>query len=195
MIRSLMTAAAIAATLGTAAAPAAAHDWRDDNRGGYGQGDWHGDRERGDWHGDRGYEHRESREYGERRYDRDGRRYNQSYYGGYAYAPAYGYPAYDRYYAAPAYVEPAYGYEQEVFVAPRAYRTYEQQVYVDRGYSRGYRSYDRCRGDTTAGAVLGAIAGGLIGNGLSGPYDRGLGTVVGAGGGAIAGSAIARGGC
>ena len=40
--------------------------------------------------------------------------------------------------------------------------------------------------------MLGAIAGGLIGNGIAGYRDRGLGTVLGAGLGAVTGTAIER---
>jgi len=68
----------------------------------------------------------------------------------------------------------------------------------DRGYDDGRRyddrrSYNRSRcrsGDT--GTILGAIAGGLLGNTIAGRGDRTLGTVLGAGGGALAGRAIEK---
>ena len=44
----------------------------------------------------------------------------------------------------------------------------------------------------TGGTILGAIAGGLLGNTLAGRGDRALGSVVGAGAGALAGRAIDR---
>ncbi len=64
---------------------------------------------------------------------------------------------------------------------PRAY-------YRERSRDR-YRRCDR----GTGGTILGAIAGGLLGNAAAGRGDRGVGTVVGAGVGALAGRAIDRG--
>jgi len=63
----------------------------------------------------------------------------------------------------------------------------------DRGYrhSRSYR-HD-CRDNGTGGAIIGAIAGGLLGNEVAGRGDRTTGTVVGAAVGAIAGHAIDKG--
>ena len=52
---------------------------------------------------------------------------------------------------------------------------------------RGYRC-DR----GTGGTIIGAIAGGLLGNGVAGRGDRTIGTMVGAGAGALAGRAIDR---
>jgi uncharacterized protein YcfJ len=76
-------------------------------------------------------------------------------------------------------------------VGPVGYgQYYPQQGYGGPGYGQGY-GYDACR-STGAGAVIGAIAGGLIGNGVAGRRDRGLGTVIGAGIGAVTGTAIER---
>ncbi|CAN5373187.1 hypothetical protein BH10PSE13_BH10PSE13_15690 [soil metagenome] len=73
------------------------------------------------------------------------------------------------------------------------------------GYNRGYNNYNgnsynrgrnnyRCRNDGTAGTVIGAIAGGLLGNSVVGRRgDRTAGTIVGAGVGALAGRAIDKG--
>jgi hypothetical protein len=59
------------------------------------------------------------------------------------------------------------------------------------GYYRGGRGYCRDRGN--GGTVIGAIAGGLLGNEVAGRRgDRTLGTIVGAGVGAVAGRAIDR---
>ncbi|WP_404710828.1 glycine zipper 2TM domain-containing protein [Sphingomonas sp. MMS24-J13] len=58
----------------------------------------------------------------------------------------------------------------------------------DRRNDRPNRRCDR----GTGGTILGAIAGGLIGNAAAGRGDRGAGTVVGAGVGALAGRAIDR---
>jgi hypothetical protein len=55
----------------------------------------------------------------------------------------------------------------------------------------GNQGFDPCR-SSGAGAVIGAIAGGVIGNGFAGYRDRGLGTVIGAGLGAVTGTAIER---
>ncbi len=86
----------------------------------------------------------------------------------------------------------------------RAYR----DAYRD-GYNRGgYRGYDRtyrgnqyrynnyrarqkCK-DGDGGTIVGAIAGGLLGNTIAGRGDRTVGTILGAGVGAIAGRAIDR---
>ncbi len=56
-------------------------------------------------------------------------------------------------------------------------------------YYRG-RYYHCDRGD--GGTVIGAIAGGLLGNSVAGYGDRTAGTVIGAGVGALAGRAIDR---
>ncbi|MFA6116238.1 MAG: glycine zipper 2TM domain-containing protein [Sphingomonas sp.] len=77
------------------------------------------------------------------------------------------------------------------------YRDYDRGYRDDRGYDnrRNYRGYNRsyrarCNNDT--GTVVGAIAGGLLGNTVAGRGDRLLGTVLGAGAGALAGRAIDR---
>jgi Glycine zipper 2TM domain len=59
-----------------------------------------------------------------------------------------------------------------------------------RGYPRGYDRH-RCR-NGAGGTILGAIAGGLLGNAVSGRGDRTAGTIIGGGAGALAGSAIGR---
>ena len=70
----------------------------------------------------------------------------------------------------------------------------ERGYYRDRDYYRGGRGY--CRDKGTGGTILGAIAGGLLGNEIgNGRYDRGDGTtgaIIGAGVGALAGRAIDR---
>ncbi|WP_174273384.1 glycine zipper 2TM domain-containing protein [Sphingomonas bacterium] len=68
-----------------------------------------------------------------------------------------------------------YGYDR-----PRDGRQYDR---------RRYRRCDK----GTGGTILGAIAGGLLGNGIAGRGDRGVGTIVGAGVGALAGREIDRG--
>lgn len=78
------------------------------------------------------------------------------------------------------------------------YRRYDDRYdrrYYDRYYAdrRVYRARNRCDGAT--GTILGAIAGGLIGNGIAGHGDRALGTVLGGGAGALAGRAIDKDNC
>ena len=88
---------------------------------------------------------------------------------------------YDRYYQDQRDAEQR-GYYQE----DRGYRDY-------RDHRRDYRSRSdshSCNND--AGTIIGAIAGGLLGNGIAGRGDRTLGTVLGAGAGALAGRAIDR---
>ena len=60
------------------------------------------------------------------------------------------------------------------------------------GYGRGPYDYrHRCHGGT-GGAIIGAIAGGLLGNAVAGYGDRTAGTIIGGGVGALAGNAIGR---
>ncbi len=73
-------------------------------------------------------------------------------------------------------------------------RDYRGGYYGDRGYYGGrgyYRDRHRCHGGTN-GAIIGAIAGGLLGNAVAGYGDRTAGTIVGGGLGALAGNAIGR---
>ena len=69
-------------------------------------------------------------------------------------------------------------------------RRYDDRRYDDRRY---YSRSRRCTGST--GTIVGAIAGGLLGNAIAGRGDRTLGAVLGAGGGALAGRAVERDGC
>ncbi|BAV65732.1 glycine zipper 2TM domain-containing protein [Sphingobium cloacae] len=78
------------------------------------------------------------------------------------------------------------------------YRGYRGDRYYRNDYYRGYRGGYRCRDKGTGGTIIGAIAGGLLGNEVgkgSGRYGRGDGTtgaIIGAGVGALAGRAIDR---
>ena len=85
--------------------------------------------------------------------------------------------------------------------APAQYRAYDgdgfQQVAYrdrrDRRYSRNYRNdrnYGRCRDKGNGGLAIGGIAGGLLGNEVAGRGDKTLGTILGAGVGALAGRAV-----
>lgn len=83
---------------------------------------------------------------------------------------------YDR--PAPGYGE---GYSREGYDGGRG------------GDERGYEGrHHRCRDSGTSGTIIGAIAGGLLGNSLAGYGDRTAGTIIGGGAGALAGRAIDR---
>jgi len=71
----------------------------------------------------------------------------------------------------------------------RGYRGDSYQYRNNRGY-RGNDGYYRCRRDGTAGTIIGAIAGGLLGNEVAGRGSRTEGTVIGGAVGALAGRAI-----
>lgn len=93
------------------------------------------------------------------------------------------------------------GYNRPVQYQDRGRYQDDRRDYRDDGreYRRDDRRYDdrryynqsRCRTGNT-GTILGAIAGGLLGNSIAGRGDRTLGTVLGAGGGALAGHAIEK---
>jgi Glycine zipper 2TM domain len=102
--------------------------------------------------------------------------------------PEYGYSQYD--YNHP---DPAYGN----YDASRYYR--DDPRYRERNMSnneRVYRGSDGqyyCRrNDGTTGLVVGAIAGGVLGNIIAPGGSKTLGTVLGGVGGAVAGRAIGR---
>ena len=88
------------------------------------------------------------------------------------------------------------GYSQYDRDYDRGYRN-DRRYNDDRRYNNNDRRYrnnnrvsrnDRC--DAVGGTVIGAIAGGLLGNTVAGRGDRTLGAVLGAGAGALAGRAI-----
>ena len=70
----------------------------------------------------------------------------------------------------------------------RSYRGSDRNY---RGYNRSYRARQKCN-DGDGGTIVGAIAGGLLGNTVAGRGDRTVGTILGAGVGALAGRAIDR---
>jgi len=113
--------------------------------------------------------------------------------------------------AAPAQARDGWGHRYErgdYYRGDRGYRGYRDGYYRGGGYYRdnyyrGYRGYRggyRCRDSGTGGTIIGAIAGGLLGNeigkGSSGRYGRRgdgtTGAIIGAGVGALAGRAIDR---
>jgi hypothetical protein len=73
---------------------------------------------------------------------------------------------------------------------------YQNAAPVYRGdYDRRYQGgYYQCRNDGAAGTIIGAIAGGLIGNSVAGRHgDKTAGTIIGGAVGAVAGRAIDKG--
>ncbi|WP_076071532.1 glycine zipper 2TM domain-containing protein [Sphingomonas montana] len=60
----------------------------------------------------------------------------------------------------------------------------------DRYGNNGYRGNQRCYDKGNGGLAIGGIAGGLLGNQVAGRGDRTLGTILGAGVGALAGRAV-----
>ena len=110
-----------------------------------------------------------------------------------------------RHYGGDRYAEGYYGgydrgdYREVRYRDNRGYyRGGRGSYYGNRGYYQGGRGYyrGRCRDRGTGGTIIGAIAGGLLGNEIGqGRYNRGDGTagaIVGAGVGALAGRAIDR---
>jgi hypothetical protein len=100
--------------------------------------------------------------------------------------------------AAPAAAQSHRGYDNGRYEGRRDYR--EDRGYRnDRGYRgqrnnyRGDRGRNRCS-DGTTGTVIGAIAGGLLGNQVAGRGDRTAGTLLGGVVGGLAGRSIDRGG-
>ncbi len=71
----------------------------------------------------------------------------------------------------------------------RYYEDGGDRYYRERGDDRGYRQ--RCKSGET-GAIIGAIAGGLLGRTVDTRGDRTMGTLLGAGAGALAGRAVER---
>lgn len=63
-----------------------------------------------------------------------------------------------------------------------------------RGQDRRYVARGNQRCDSSAGTIVGAIAGGLLGNSVAGRGDRAVGTILGGAVGAIAGREIDRSG-
>lgn len=73
----------------------------------------------------------------------------------------------------------------------RRHGDHDRQDYEDHHASRDY-GY-RCRNDGTAGLVVGALAGGYLGNRVAGRHHRAVGTIIGGTSGALAGRALDRG--
>jgi hypothetical protein len=117
------------------------------------------------------------------------------YGGGFYGAPLWGAPGWGGYYGGRGWGGPGWGapgwgggfYGGPGWGGPG----WGGGVAVPIGYHGPRGSFDPCRSSGT-GAVIGAIAGGVIGNSVAGYGDGGLGTVIGAGLGAVTGTAIER---
>ena len=97
--------------------------------------------------------------------------------------------------AAPAMAQSRYdrGYRDNGYDRGGYDNRYDNRTY--RGDDRNYRNYRTPREcKTERGTVIGAIAGGLLGNVIAGRGDRLLGTVIGGAGGALAGREVAKSG-
>ncbi|GGI81472.1 hypothetical protein GCM10007973_17440 [Polymorphobacter multimanifer] len=69
-------------------------------------------------------------------------------------------------------------------------RRVDSRRYDDRRWNNNARGQNRCYDEGKGGTVIGAIAGGLLGNQVAGRNDGLLGAVLGGGVGALAGRAI-----
>lgn len=69
-------------------------------------------------------------------------------------------------------------------------RDYNRDRYDNRGYRYDDNRNYRCKNNGTAGTVIGAVAGGLLGHEVAGRNSRTEGAIIGAAVGALAGRAI-----
>lgn len=141
-----------------------------------------------------GYRDGRRSDHGRWAYDRYGNRYDRW--------AGNGHYASDRWATSGRYVYDQYG--QRVWVpAGSSYRGYvrpsaqtwnDGRHYAPNSYWWGPNGQVQCRrGDGTAGVIVGAVAGGTLGNVIAGQGDKRLGSVVGGTLGAILGNEIARG--
>jgi len=72
----------------------------------------------------------------------------------------------------------------------RSYNRYDRDDRYDRRRDRRYDRRRRSCDKGTGGTIIGAIAGGLIGNEVAGRGDKATGTIIGAAVGALGGRAI-----
>lgn len=72
------------------------------------------------------------------------------------------------------------------------YDRYDRREYRrgDRYYQSNSNDYQRCRNSGTGGTIIGAVAGGLLGNEVARRGNRTEGSIIGAAVGALAGRAI-----
>lgn len=135
------------------------------------------------------------------RYAASRRGYRQGYGGNYGASPPPPPPG-DRYgYDAPPPPPPGGGYSDDRydpnFDASRYYRDgpgYQERTLAadDRVYRGSDGRYYCRRTDGTTGLIAGAAGGGILGNVIDGGHSRGVGTLLGAAVGALAGRAVER---
>ena len=91
--------------------------------------------------------------------------------------------------------DPRYGNRYDAARYYRDDRSYGERRLTrnDRVYRGNDGRYYCRRSDGTTGLIIGAMAGGLLGNSLSNGRSSTLGTLIGAGGGALIGQSIDRG--
>ncbi len=98
--------------------------------------------------------------------------------------------------AAPAQARQHYDrgdYYQQPYAGQNGYQYRDGRRYDARTYNRDYRYRTRdCRSGGTVGAIVGAIAGGLLGRSIDTRGERTTGTILGAGAGALVGSSLDR---
>ena len=84
-----------------------------------------------------------------------------------------------------------HGYDDGYSRYDRADR-YDRREYRrgDRYYQNSRNDYQRCRNSGTGGTIIGAVAGGLLGNEVARRGNRTEGSIIGAAVGALAGRAI-----
>ena len=72
------------------------------------------------------------------------------------------------------------------------YDRYDRREYRrgDRYYQNNRNDYQRCRNSGTGGTIIGAVAGGLLGNEVARRGNKTEGSIIGAAVGALAGRAI-----
>lgn len=94
--------------------------------------------------------------------------------------------------ATPAMARDRYddGYRYSNYDRDYRYDRREQRR-ADRYYRDNYRNdYQRCRNSGTGGTIIGAVAGGLLGNEVARRGNKTEGSIIGAAVGALAGRAI-----
>ena len=100
------------------------------------------------------------------------------------------YDRYDRYDRYGRYErDPRDGYYARYERDPRYQRNYSRDYWVNRD-GRYYGDYRSCRDSNAEGTVVGAVAGGALGNVIAPHGSKTLGTVIGAGIGGVIGHEI-----
>jgi uncharacterized protein YcfJ len=85
-----------------------------------------------------------------------------------------------------------HGYDDGYYDRDDRHDNYDRREYRrgDRYYRNDYRGNQRCRNSGTGGTIIGAVAGGLLGNEVARRGNKTEGSIIGAAVGALAGRAI-----